>query len=649
MKAWFTLLLSPSLALGCAFGCALGCASENTPALDASSVADANQGTDADHQADAHGSLDANGPDARPPMDAGAVTDAAMQDAQVSTDAGPPLPEQRGVTAARAARDFVDSVGVNTHVGYTDRNYWDFPQLASTIAELGVRHIRDGQPASDSYMNPQSTAGIVTTRMQTLMAAGVKATLISGYPVNASGAVNFALAQLPVFAYLGDGIAAFEHTNEPDLFAARTDAQWDSHLRSYMPVLWQLRNMDAALMSMPVLSPSVAGAAAFQSFATGFPNQADFITHCNVHPYPGGAPPESNALRALGSCRAFVGDRPVVATETGYHTAINDTSGHQGVSATAQGIYIPRLFLEYFLQGFTRVHSYELLDEYADPLNNQREAQFGLVRLDWSKKPAFIALRHLLSLLTDGDAPFSPSGTVLHLSDRNVRSVLLEKRDGSFWIALWRPVSVFDLGTKTDLAVAPTPVTLSFSAAPTQLIQHALSDPDPSTSLTPAASIAVNVGAEVVLLEARGLPRFVPRATVVDDFDDLGVVSASQNVFIEHNPVRMQDFDDGLGVAMTDGAQLTYDVTELSDFSLRGYFFCAGCINDPLQAIGFQVSSDGVYYTTIAHDVVDRRPTMDAREVVTFVPHDPIPAGTNHLRILLGRAAPKLADLTLQR
>lgn len=630
------------------FACA--CAASPNSAIDANLPVDASMATDANARVDSSIGSDARAHDAGE-HDADTI-DASPRDAgtDAGIDAGDTPTTARGVWSARTAQAFVDSVGVNTHITYTDRNYWDFPQLASTIAELGVRHIRDGQPAVAGYLNAQSTAGIVTTRMQMLMAAGVKATLISGYPIDPSQAESYARDQLTVFRYLGNGIAAFEHTNEPDLFAARTDAQWASHLRTYMPALWQERNADAATLTLPVLAPSVAGASAFQTFGESFAAQRDVITHCNIHPYPGGQPPESNALRALGTCRAFVGDLPVIATETGYHTAINDTSGHNGVSAAAQGIYLPRLFLEYFLQGFTRAHSYELLDEYADPLNNQREAQFGLVRLDWSRKPAFIALRQLLTLLADEGPAFEPSGIELGLSDRNVRLVLLEKRDGSFWIALWRPASVFDLGTKADVTVATSPVTLTFGAAPSQVTQHALVDNDPASVITPSGTtLTLNVGAEVIVLEVRGLPRRSPFAPLVDHFNDLSVASASSGVLIENNPVRMFDFDRGLGVASVDGAQLTYDVRDAYDFALRGYFFCAGCLNDPLQAVVFQASSDGVSYATVAHQVVDRRPTMDAREVVTFVPQEPLPAGTHHLRIVLGRAAPKLAELVIRR
>src|ERR1035437_9422535 len=46
---------------------------------------------------------------------------------------------------ARPAGAFVDFVGVNTHLGYSDTTYGDYEGILKTrLLELGVRHIRDG-------------------------------------------------------------------------------------------------------------------------------------------------------------------------------------------------------------------------------------------------------------------------------------------------------------------------------------------------------------------------------------------------------------------------------------------------------------------------------------------------------------------------
>lgn len=118
---------------------------------------------------------------------------------------------------------------------------------------------------------------------------------------------------------------------------------------------------------------------------------------------------------------------------------------------------------------------------------------------------------------------------------------------------------------------------------------------------------------------------------------------------IETDPVRSHDYDNGLARAISNGAQLTYEVDGLHDFALRVYRFCQGCLNEPLDAIAFQRSDDGLSFVDVAHRVVDRRSSMDAREVMMLVPDAPLPESTQQLRIVLGSAAPKLGELTLWR
>ena len=48
-------------------------------------------------------------------------------------------------TLARPADALVDSIGVNTHFGYTDKPYFSrFAEVKAKLGALGVRHIRDG-------------------------------------------------------------------------------------------------------------------------------------------------------------------------------------------------------------------------------------------------------------------------------------------------------------------------------------------------------------------------------------------------------------------------------------------------------------------------------------------------------------------------
>lgn len=51
---------------------------------------------------------------------------------------------------ARRADDFVDFIGVNTHLGYNDTTYRDSDGIIEPrLLQLGVRHIRDGTFSND--------------------------------------------------------------------------------------------------------------------------------------------------------------------------------------------------------------------------------------------------------------------------------------------------------------------------------------------------------------------------------------------------------------------------------------------------------------------------------------------------------------------
>jgi hypothetical protein len=47
-------------------------------------------------------------------------------------------------TTARPAHAFVESVGVNIHVTYTDTPYAAHERVLQALRDTGVRHVRDG-------------------------------------------------------------------------------------------------------------------------------------------------------------------------------------------------------------------------------------------------------------------------------------------------------------------------------------------------------------------------------------------------------------------------------------------------------------------------------------------------------------------------
>ena len=151
-------------------------------------------------------------------------------------------------------------------------------------------------------------------------------------------------------------------------------------------------------------------------------------------------------------------------TETGYHNGVNGTVGHQPVSEAAAAIYMPRLFLDDFRRGITRSFSYELLDQREDPAKTDIEAAFGLLRNDFSKKPAAVAIERLTGLLADRGPRFVPGALEYSLEGAppSAEQLLLQKRDGNFYLVLWNRVSVWEQETRSDLSPPAVPITVDF-------------------------------------------------------------------------------------------------------------------------------------------------------------------------------------------
>ena len=127
---------------------------------------------------------------------------------------------------------------------------------------------------------------------------------------------------------------------------------------------------------------------------------ADLVDLGNIHPYTGGNAPSASHLASERTLAAIVsGDKPLVATEAGFHNALNATSGQPPVSEEVAATYTLRTLLEHFRAGVRRTFLYELTDQRPEPALANPEEHFGLLRHDLSEKPAFTALKNLLTVV----------------------------------------------------------------------------------------------------------------------------------------------------------------------------------------------------------------------------------------------------------
>ncbi len=385
---------------------------------------------------------------------------------------------------AATANSFIESIGVATHFTYTDTAYGRFAELKSRLAELGVHHIREdllpNRPDQYQHLNE-------------LAAQGIGSTLIMGSPGNGIGTLEGLLGTVR------SKLARVDALEGPNEYYLSGQPNWTTLADNYQRALYEKAKANPATASIPVLGPTTIF---WQNGELG--NISNYLDYGTIHPYPGGYPEEEYEGRHIEFAARSSAAKPVVATETGYHNALNSNDGHPPVSEAAAATYMPRVFLSSFEQGVARTFVYELVDEQPNPELNNLEDHFGLLRNDLTPKPAFTAIENMIGILEDPGAEFTPGSVDYQVSGNteSLHKVLLQKRDGSYYLALWRATSVWNPTTKTPIEPGAANVTVRFNT-PFASVQRYT----PNTSAAPvsnygaASSVNVSVGPQVTILE----------------------------------------------------------------------------------------------------------------------------------------------------
>ena len=395
-----------------------------------------------------------------------------------AAQAAAPQPVPRPLPTVDA---FIDAIGVNTHLSYSDSDYNQFSKVLVALDFIGVRHLRDAAPL----------AGLPNQRAFDRAAQrGFRFT--------------FSVSRRGSIAEYIDGIARFERRN-PGSVAAIEGLNEINNAKNFAYA--GLPGSAGGIRHQNELYDAVKSRTEISRIPvfnlTGPPlrAKADFV---NLHPYLGdGAQPFRGMRRDIALYAAAMPGKPIVFTEGGYHNAVNKRGGVTGVDETTQA----RLTLIYLFEaiqlGVRRIYLYQLLDAYQDPTRTEMDKHFGLFDHLFRPKPAAVALHNLLEILRSGQGQIVPAAAVpaarISSLDAEVTALQVARPDGSLAIILYRRTRLWDVARRRAFSPAPSAATIDAPGFRAMAIHDPISGTKADRAGTLAGPLRIALGADPVI------------------------------------------------------------------------------------------------------------------------------------------------------
>jgi len=357
----------------------------------------------------------------------------------------------------RRTFDFVESVGINTHIDAGRTSYADVNVVASRLKFLHLHYVRE-----DPY---EGWIPVDTARFKKLVDAGVKLDLDGGGGdlIDIAGMVKGAET---IEKAIPGAISSIEGYNEIDSTQHRVsfggkitdkdkgdyDAATDSQCAFYKAV-----HADPVLKGIPVVSFSFAWPQRSPT-SKDASNCADFA---NVHAYSifGGPPRGSLATQVAGTMQ--VHGKPIMMTETGYPTIFPGGPTLKNlVDEKVQQSYLLDTLFDNITDEIVRTYLYELMDRRANPLDTTDQAHYGVFRADGTPKPAALAISNLMVIMSDGlpsDENFDLTPMEYSISPEYREpddklpnfSTFFEKKPGVYDLVIWSEPKIWEPKTFT--------------------------------------------------------------------------------------------------------------------------------------------------------------------------------------------------------
>jgi hypothetical protein len=357
-----------------------------------------------------------------------------------------------GATAV-SVRDFLDSIGVCTHIG---QGIDDPSRSAAALAYAGIRNIRDDG-------NPHHLQDWIFVHEQ----ADVKVVLTWSGPNDRSIA---SLINTSKKLAAAGALLAMEGPNEANNWAVTYQGRRSQATVTFIPVAnWQRAfyeqvKSDTVLKDYPVFHASEAGGSEPDNVGLQFliipadvntlmPAGTKYADYANVHNYICRRPGIIDNMAWLNADPLFHGwtdglyveygktwrkgftgysdtelvTLPRVTTETGWATG-----GDKGLTQEQQGRLYLNIYLAQFKQGFKYTFIYMLRDAGGS------DSGYGIFEGDYRPKKSATYLHNMTTILSDNgiQEPGTLNYTIPN-QPATVHDLLLQKSSGKFELVVW--------------------------------------------------------------------------------------------------------------------------------------------------------------------------------------------------------------------
>ncbi len=411
---------------------------------------------------------------------------------------------QAALVPAQSADTFVDSIGFNNYLG-EQPPYEHFDTiLKPRLIEIGIRHIRDfllPRPYHDRKLLELKAAGITCL-------CSFDIAILNPRPSDHLVPVQTYLDEVKRMIEVVEGVEGPNEYNNRGYWENNTPPLgWEETLRNYTRDLYTAFKADPLTANIPVLGPT------FSEFGreVGVGDLGQWVDYGNIHYYNDYWTNNSSLLPTAwlaeniqhfgAPYRAPNTERQLWMTETGYLAPPAGTTDPFGlyVSETVQAKYLLRRLAALFDMGFKHTFIYAFAD-FETPRPHPRFGGFywGVLRGDGSPKPAFSAIKNIITVLKDPGEDFVTGALDYEFVGNlnGVEHLLLQKRDGTFYILVW-----LEDGMPSTDQVRARELTLSFGTSATLTVYNPLLSATPLGQYPNQTTLTLSVPDSPLIVE----------------------------------------------------------------------------------------------------------------------------------------------------